>query len=113
MDWVITIPQNVNWAEYQKEMAACAEFDKYMNYRTPFRSKACAGDRCYIVYRGRVVGWMSVVGVSTYPDGFECTTTKKWWPPGHYIQRSGPFTPVDGPPMRGFQGIRRYYGQKD
>lgn len=108
MDWVVTIPQKVEWEVYRQEIAAVADFQAEMMYRVPFKPKALPGDRCYVVWRGKVRGWMSVVNVLSKPDGFKCSTTGMGWPPGHYICRSGPFHEVDGPAMKGFQGIRRF-----
>lgn len=107
-DWIITLPQECKWETYQLELDAVKTGLVEMNYRTPFKPSAKAGDRCFICWRGQVVGWMAVTGVTALPYGFTCTTTGVQWPPGYYITRSGPWHPVDGPDMKGFRGIRRY-----
>jgi len=43
-----------------------------------------------------------------YKKPWQCTTTGKTWPPGKYIQRSGPFHEISEVPMKGFRGIRRF-----
>ncbi len=109
-DWIITIPQDIEWKDYARELAFVEDWSGVLNYRVPFRPKVEEGDRCFVVWRGRVRGWMEVVGVEHYPDGFTCETTGRQWPSGFYILRSGPFHEVDGPAMKGFRGIRRYQG---
>lgn len=108
MDWIVTIPQQVEWETYREEIIAVSDWKSEMMYRVPFKPKALPGDRCYVVWRGKVRGWMSVVNTLHWPEGFVCSTTGKKWPPGYYICRSGPFHAVDGPEMKGFQGIRRF-----
>jgi len=107
--WVLTVPKTTAWSDYQRELAAVADGSVVMNYRVRFFPKGMqAGDRCYVVHDGRVRGWMKVVGLVDAPDEWTCTTTGRRWPPGRYIQRSGPFHAVDGPEMTGFRGVRRY-----
>jgi len=111
-DWVVTLPQKVEWSDYERELEAVRDRSGVLNYRLmllPLRVNA--GDRCFIIWRGRVRGWMEISGVARWPEGFTCQTTGLFWPPGHYLQRSGPFHPVDGPEMRGFRGIRRFDDQ--
>ena len=108
--WVITLPQNVDWNSYMRtEVMPAADCSVALNYRVHGVPRDLrAGDRCYIVWRRRVRGWMEVTDVKHWPDGFPCLATGTHWPPGTYIQRSGLFHPVGGPEMIGFRGIRRY-----
>ena len=106
-DWVITIPKTIEWSDYEKELKAVLSGGSVLNYRVPFRPKVMVGDRCYVVWRGRVRGWMYIVGVVNDKIGFTCETTGKFWPPGWYVQRMGTFYEMDGPAMKGFRGIRR------
>lgn len=109
MDWVLTIPKTTKWSEYEKELAAVADGNSVLNYKTRYIPKGMSeGDRCFLVHDGQVRGWMPIVGIIERKEGFQCLTTKKWWPAGKYIQRSGKFTKVDGPKMKGFRGIRKY-----
>lgn len=110
-DWVVTLPQTVEWEDYEKELKA-VEKSKYpgdpvMNYRLPYKPKAQPGDRCFVVWRGKIRGWMNIVGVQHYPEGFQCTTTGNFWKPGWYLQRAGWFCEQDGPEMKGFRGLRK------
>lgn len=106
--WVITLPQTVSWEDYEKELNTVKDRSQVMNYRVPFKPSAQKGDRCYLVHKSKVRGWMEIVSVLSHPEGFTCTSTGTSWPPGPYIQRSGPFHYEEGPDMKGFQGIRRY-----
>ena len=108
-DWIITVPQGTDWREYQKEINAVKDGREYMNYRLPYKPKAQKGDRCFILYRGIVRGWMEIVDVVYRPMGFTCTTTGVQWPEGWYLRRSGEFHEVEGHArMIGFRGVRRY-----
>jgi hypothetical protein len=106
--WVMTVPKTVSWEAYKRELKAVESGDAVLNYRARVPKHMRVGDRCYVVHDGRVRGWMTVTGVERRTKAWTCTTTKKRWPPGQYIQRSGPFHEVDGPEMRGFQGVRSY-----
>ncbi len=108
-DWVITLPKTVEWVEYERELEAARGGSQVLNYRVhcPPRQMA-VGDRCYIAWRGRVRGWMSITGIVNHEDGFTCSTTGACWSPGWYIQRAGEFHKVDGPKMDGFRGVRSF-----
>lgn len=111
MDIVITLPQKIEWADYQRELDAVADGNGVLNYRIPgtsFTLDTVKGNRCYLVWRGAVRGWMEITGVDCKGEGFTCMTTGKWWPPGVYIQRSGLFHYLAEPIfMRGFRGWRK------
>ncbi len=109
MDWLITIPKSVSWSDYEKELAAVRDGTQVMNYKTRYIPKEMkVGDRCFIVWDGRVRGWMEIVGLEDRQKPWTCTTSGQRWPAGKYIQRSGPFHPVDGPAYTGFRGIRKF-----
>jgi len=111
MDWILTIPKTTRWEDYQRELDAVADGRDRMNYRTRYFPKEMqVGDRCFLVWNGRVRGWMEVVGLVDAVKPWQCTTTGRMWPPGKYIQRSGPFHEVCGPEMTGFRGVRKYEG---
>lgn len=108
-DWVITVPKTVRWEDYRREIDAVADGSSVMNYRLARAPRDLkAGDRCYVTWNGRVRGWMEVVGVRKADEAWRCTTTGATWPPGTYLQRSGPFHEADGPDLPGFRGIRRF-----
>ena len=112
MDWVVTLPKKVEWSAYTKELQAVADDSRVMNFRVPHIPREMQnGDRCFVVWRGKVRGWMSVVGTRISGEPWTCTSTGTQWPAGKYIMRSGKFHEVDGPDMRGFQGIRKYAGE--
>jgi len=105
--WVITVPKTILWEHYEKELEAVHDRSQVMSYRLPYKCLAQPGDRCYVVWNGRVRGWMEVTEMAHKP-GFVCSTTGRVFAQGWYLVRSGPFHSVGGPAMRGFQGIRRY-----
>lgn len=113
---IVTIPKSIKWKDYERELDAVKNWKCVMNFKVPFLPHDIKDiDRCYLAYDGRVVGWMKVVGASSAP--FRCTTTGEEWS-GNFIQRSGPFHPVDKDiPYRGFRGFRyfdeREYGLED
>lgn len=107
--WVLTLPQHVEWTDYERELATVADGQSVMNYRTAHAPKDMkSGDRCYVVHRGYVVGWMNVVNVVKRDEPWICSTTGTTWPAGTYIQRSGQFHRVPaGWHMPGFRGVRK------
>lgn len=104
---VITIPSNKSWSEYEKELAQVADGRQVLNFKVAnFPKGVKVGDRCYVVYRGLIVGWMSIAGMSE--KSFRCSTTGKEWK-GRFIERSGKFHYLDEKiPMKGFQGFRYF-----
>jgi len=109
MAWVLTVPKTTPWKQYQRELDTVADGSQVMNYRTRYFPKGMKpGDRCYVAHDGRVRGWMQIVGLVDAVKPWTCTTTGANWPAGKYIQRSGTWHPVDGPPMTGFRGVRKF-----
>lgn len=109
MDWIITLPQTIAWNQYEKELKVVEDYSSVMNYRVPYKPKAKPNDRCFIVWKGEVRGWMEITGVKHYPEGFTCTTTGQYWRKGYYIQRSGPFYKVNKKiKMKGFRGVHKF-----
>ena len=112
MDWIITLPKSISWTDYQRELDAVKDFTAVMNYRLPFRAGVKRGDRCFLVWRGYVRGWMRVTAdLNSCQQGFVCGITHKEWPAGFYIHRSGPFHYTEPLKMSGFRGIKK--AQKD
>ena len=103
----ITIPATVDWTEYQKELDAVRDYKQVVNYKCTHLPKKEDRDlikKCYLCYKGSVIGWMEVVGfIENY--NFNCTTTGENWS-GNFIQRSGPFHKIFPIPMKGFRGFR-------
>lgn len=88
MDIIITIPQSINWQEYEKELKTVEDGSQVMYFRVPtLPKKANVGDRCYICYRCFIVGWMEIVYIGQVLV-FECTTAGTQWPAGNYVGRS-------------------------
>jgi hypothetical protein len=108
MDWLVTLPQKTLWSDYEKELKAVEDGEFVLNFRLPARRYDIQpGDRFFITWCGLVRGWMEVSRASNRPEGFKCITTGTTWPPGFYVERSGKFHYVQGPEVRGFQGVRR------
>ena len=102
-DIIITLPAKVSWDLYQQELDMVADGVGVMRFKVPFLPKQ-KPERCYLVWRGNVVGWMKVVGV--FDGNFSCEVTGNVWI-GKFIERSGLFHRLENPiPMRGFQGFR-------
>jgi hypothetical protein len=110
---MITLPQQIEWTSYQLELDAAAK-GAILNFRVPRNIKNVkAGDRCYVVWRGKVRGYHIVSALFFSNTSWICSTTGGEWPAGQYVQRSGKFFEVDGEEIKGFQGIRRYKDDND
>ena len=105
---VITIPKNIKWSDYEKELSAVEDESQEMHYKIPTLPKDVnVGDRCYLCHDGYIKGWMKISHIGKL-DGFECTTTGKDWSEGYYVSRTGPFHYLKNPiPMKGFMGYRK------
>lgn len=104
---VITLPSNIRWEDYEKEIDKVKNYSNVLNFKVHnFPKGITVGGKCYVVYDGRVMGWMEIVGFSE--KSFECNTTGKQWN-GKFIERSGPFHYIDKHiKMKGFQGFRYF-----
>lgn len=104
---IITLPSNINWFDYEKELKKAVNYEYVLNFKVHnFPKGINKGDKCYIVHKGFVKGWMEIVGFSEEP--FQCTTNNKKWS-GKFIQRSGPFHYLQEKiPYKGFQGFRYF-----
>ena len=103
---IITLPSNIEWDDYKKELyvAACGDI---LNFKvSTFPKEVGPGDKCYLVHRGVIKGWMIITGFAE--KEFTCTTTGKHMA-GKFIERGGDFHYLnDSLPMRGFQGWRYF-----
>ena len=104
---IITLPSTTDWNDYEKELRKAANYKYVLNFKGHnFPSGVHKGDKCYIVHKGFVKGWMEIVGFSE--KNFTCTTTDKKWE-GKFIERSGPFHYIQEQiPYKGFQGFRYF-----
>lgn len=98
----ITLPSNILWSEYKKELDQVKDWKAELNFKVPFLPKEKV-DRCYLCYKGNIIGWMKIIDYSI--DNFTCEVTGKKWS-GYFIKRSGPFHLIKPVPMKGFQGFR-------
>lgn len=102
----ITLPATIEWEEYEKELRAVEDWKKSLYFKVPKLPKK-KPERCYLVHKGRVVGWMKIVGLHKNAS-FTCAVTDKRWS-GNFIERSGPLhVMLDYIPMKGFRGFRYY-----
>lgn len=86
---IITIPKTTSWEDYEKEIKDVEEKGLCMKFKVPsFPLHIQATDRCYVVYKGVVKGWMEIVALTE--EEFECETTGKIWK-GKFIVRGGKF----------------------
>jgi hypothetical protein len=103
-DILITIPSTIEWSDYQKELDQVKNGDVVMNFKVGnLPTKTFKGNRCYLVYNGNIIGWMTIVGFSE--KEFNCGSTGKSWK-GKFIERSGEFHKIIPIPYKGFQGFR-------
>lgn len=103
-DIVITIPSTINWKDYEKELKAVEDYSQVMNFKVSnFPKKTKIGNKCYLCYKGQIIGWMKIVGMEE--KEFTCTTSGKQYK-GKFILRSGPFNKISPIKMTGFQGFR-------
>jgi hypothetical protein len=104
-DIVITVPSIINWNDYNKELKAVEDESNVLNFKVKnLPIKTSIGNKCYVCWRGNIVGWMKISGLVN--NNFICSTTGKHWT-GNFIQRTGSFNYLEIPiPMKGFQGFR-------
>lgn len=106
MDIIITLPKGTSWEEYKKEINAVADGSEVMNFKvTNFPTKTSVGSKCYLVYDGRIMGYMLISGLSE--KSFTCSTTGRQWS-GKFIERSGKFHDIEPIKMAGFRGFRYF-----
>lgn len=106
MNIIITLPSNIEWSEYQKELDLVKDGEHILNFKVNnFPKNTKIGERCYLVHKGYVVGWMHIFGFSK--KDFTCSTTNKEYI-GKFIERSGHFYKIKPIEMKGFQGFRYY-----
>ena len=106
MDIVITLPSNINWEDYQKELNNVKNGKSVLNFKVNnFPKLSKVGDKCYLNYKNNIIGWMYITGLSE--KEFICDITGKKWQ-GKFIERSGPFHTINPIPMKGFQGFRYF-----
>ena len=108
LDIVITLPSSIEWSDYEKELFVVEDETQVLNFKvSKLPTNAKIGNKCYICYRGNIIGWMKIVGLISNTN-FDCTTTGSNWN-GNFIQRSGKFNKLETPiPMKGFQGFRYF-----
>ena len=102
-DIIITLPKNVSWSDYEKELELVKDGHSVLNFKVNSFPKTAVGNKCYLVYNGEIKGWMEIIGLSE--KEFTCSTTGTEWK-GKFIERSGPFNYITPIPMKGFQGFR-------
>jgi hypothetical protein len=105
-DIVITIPKNIKWDDYTKELDK-AKKGEILNFKVSNYPKTAKGCKCYICHDGYIKGYMIICGLEE--KEFTCTTTGKIWK-GKFIQRTGDFFPIKPVEYKGFQGFRYYNG---
>lgn len=104
MNLIITLPKEISWKEYEKELAMVESGGHVMNFKVQsLPVKAIVGCRVYVVWRGAVRGWMKLVDVQE--KTFKCSTTGKIWK-GKFLVRSGKFNKIDPVKYKGFRGFR-------
>lgn len=108
-DIIITLPASIDWKIYQKEIGLAKDYSNVMNYKVhTFPKRTKIGCKCYLCYRGNIIGWMEIVDMQE--KEFTCSTTGKKFI-GKFIVRSGPFHKIEPIEMKGFRGYK-YFSEK-
>lgn len=104
---IITLPSNVTWQDYEKELRKAANWKYILNFKVHnYPSGVHKGDKCYVVHNGIIKGWMEIVGFEE--KEFTCGTTNQKWR-GKFVERSGPFHYLNEKlPYNGFRGFRYF-----
>ena len=103
-DIAITLPATIVWNDYQKELNLVRDYKHVLNFKVPnFPVNSGKGSKCYLNYKGNLIGWMEIVDFSE--EEFTCKVSGRKWK-GKFIQRSGPFHSIDPIPMKGFRGFK-------
>lgn len=104
MNIIITLPSDISWEDYKKELSFVEDETNVMNYKVGRLPKTVEiGDKCFLVHKGFIKGWMKICGMKEH--GFKCSTTGKYWE-GNFIQRTGKFNYIEPISMTGFQNFR-------
>ena len=104
----ITIPKNISWEDYRRELDDARENNLVLNYKlSNYPKNVGPGDRCYVVHDGLIRGWSEIIDIVRRPEPFICHTTGRLWDAGIYVQRSGDFHYLKKRvEMKGFMGYR-------
>ena len=105
-DIIVTIPSNIKWDDYQKELDDAVKNNYVLNYKVnSFPKRTKIGNKCYLVYNNNIVGWLPIIGFEE--KEFTCQTTSREWI-GKFIVRSPKLTLTNPIPMKGFRGFRYF-----
>lgn len=89
MNITITIPKNI-FDDWLEEHNQAIDDGMELWFKIPSFPRQCkAGDKCYFIYNGRVMGYHYIERFEEVDDeGFDCQVTGKHWGKGIYIIRS-------------------------
>lgn len=104
----ITIPQKTKWEEYEKKMKEADANGTLLSFKVPTLPKDMKKmKRCYICYKGHIIGWNLIVGIQKKGDIKDVSTGETY--DGNYIQRTGKFHYLkeqrECTPFRGYKYI--------
>lgn len=106
--WMITVPKD-RIGEFLIERDRVKTTGDWKHFRVSARLRSPKEhDRLYVVYDGKIRGYMPIIGLK-WCDGFTCTSTGEEWEAGHYLvgkcaDYEEIYTPIF---CKGFQGVRR------
>ena len=107
--WMITVPRPLA-GDFLREVedGKCESLTKRFKV-PPHIKNVKTGDRMFVVFHGRVRGYMTVLWNYVVEDYAECRTTGRRLSPGRYIgcDISGYVHIENGETMQGFRGIKR------
>jgi hypothetical protein len=105
---MITVPAN-KVGEFLYEIDRAKTTGEWKRFRLSRHIRSPKdGDRAYVVYDGKIRGYMPIIGLE-WNDGFICTTTGIKWAEGQYLlckmaEYKELLISIE---CKGFQGIRR------
>ena len=66
----ITLPRDISWEDYKKELKTVESGEQEMLFRlSGHPKKVGTGDRCYVCHRGFIIGWIGILYITfkSYP----------------------------------------------
>jgi len=106
MDIIVTTPKK----DLENAQAETDSGEPYWFRRLPHKPVHLnIGDRVFYLSDGCIIGFARLLNIEEKPNGMQCSTTGKIWPPGWYlIIDAYSWTDIQPIPCRGFQGFKYF-----
>ncbi len=109
MDWMVTVPKKTDWDGWLAILEKAERDGGSLPWHCKSRPQCEKGDRCFIVFDGKVRGWLRVKMRKYIGGPWRSEVTDSQQKPGWYLALSAPFNAEEGPEYKGFPGIVRYF----